>query len=446
VTSSTAKLRRDAMAIFHSGLAAVNPTSAVLNALKLSNSELTVGPKSYDVRAFENIFVVGAGKAGAAMAAAVETVLGDRIYAGIVNVKYGHTQPLDHVRIVEAGHPVPDTAGLQGTREIVDLLSRAGDKDLVICLLSGGGSALLPLPCEGITLAEKQATTQRLLDCGATINEINTVRKHISAVKGGQLARVAYPATLITLVLSDVIGDPLDVIASGPTVADSSTFADVAAIVTRHDLWQSLPVSIQSHIRAGERGRLAETPKVGETVFERTQNIIIASNRQALAAAKTEATQLGYHAMVLSSSVQGETRDVALVHSAIAKEILSTAQPLPPPGCIISGGETTVTMRGQGKGGRNQEFVLAAAIDIADMGRVVILSAGTDGTDGPTDAAGAICDGYTIQRADKLALLPRAHLDNNDAYPFFEQLGDLIKTGPTHTNVMDLRLILVGEP
>jgi len=439
------KLRQDAQKIFDAGLQAVDPKVAVHKYLKLESEHLRVGEQTYQLSDFNNIFVVGAGKAGAPMAAAVEEALGDRLSAGVINVKYGHTEPLNKIKINEAGHPVPDQAGLWGTLEIVEFLEGAGKKDLIICLISGGGSALLPLPVDGISLAEKQELTEKLLACGATINEINTIRKHISKIKGGQLARLAFPATLITFILSDVVGDPLDAIASGPAVPDTSTFQDVNDILSRYGIWHDIPIPIQSHIQKGINGEIPETPKSGDEIFSKLQNVIVGSNTQAVLAAKNEAQNLGYNTLMLSSLMEGETKEVAGVHSAIAKEILKTGNPVKPPACLISGGETTVTLRGDGKGGRNQEFVLAAAIDISGLEPVVILSGGTDGTDGPTDAAGAICDGQTISKAKKRGMNAMGYLSKNDSYSFFKPLNDLLITGPTKTNVMDLRIILVGD-
>jgi hydroxypyruvate reductase len=404
---------------------------------------LTVADRRYDLGDLRNVFVIGAGKAACPMAAVLEEILSDRLTGGLVNVKYGHLAPLQKIRAQEAGHPIPDDAGLLGAKQILDLLAKAGQEDLVICVLSGGGSALLPMPCPGISLEEKQATTKLLLACGANINEMNAVRKHISQLKGGQLARVAYPATLISLILSDVIGDPLDVIASGPTVPDSSTFHEVKLIFDKYSLHEKLPLSVKKHIEKGVAGDTPETPKPNDPIFSKTQNVIVASNQQAIAAAKVEAEKRGYRALVLSSFIEGETREVARVHAAIAKEIRMSGNPLAAPACVISGGETTVTLRGAGLGGRNQEFVLAAAIDMSGLANAVILSAGTDGTDGPTDAAGAIADGRTIQRAEVLGLTPQTFLVDNDSYHFFEKLDDLLITGPTNTNVMDLRLLLV---
>lgn len=408
-------------------------------------NSLNIGGISCNLDRFDGVYVVGAGKAGAMMAGAMESILGDRLTGGAVNVKYGHTAPLTYVELIEAGHPIPDAAGVEGTERIVELLERLGEDDLVFCLLSGGGSALMPLPAEGVTLAEKQAVTGRLLQCGATINEINTIRKHISRVKGGRLARLASPARVVGLVLSDVIGDPLDVIASGPTVPDESTYADCREILGKYGLHDELPSSVIRHLDAGMKGSEPETPCPGDPVFDRTRNVMIANNRQALDSARTEAEKRGYNALVLSSSIDGETREIARVYAAMAREIVRHGDPVRSPACVISGGETTVTLKGGGKGGRNQEFVLAAAAGIDGLERTVVFSAGTDGTDGPTDAAGAVADGQTLARAAGRGLAATARLDDNDAYHFFEPLGDLVITGPTHTNVMDLRLLLVGQ-
>ena len=311
----------------------------------------------------------------------------------------------------------------------------------MVCLISGGGSALLPLPAEPITLAEKQETTKLLLACGANIHEINAVRKHISRIKGGQLARLAYPATVISLLLSDVIGDNLDVIGSGPTAPDASTFADAWAILEKYGIGGRVPAPVRERLERGMRGEIPETPKAGDPVFERTENRIVGSNRLAVDAAAKRARELGFRTLVLSTFIEGETRDVARMHGAIAKEMVRTGRPVKPPACIITGGETTVTLRGSGLGGRNQEFVLAAAMEIAGLPDTVVFSAGTDGTDGPTDAAGAIADGRTLERGPDAA----AFLANNDSYHYFERLGDLVVTGPTNTNVMDVRIVLVGE-
>jgi glycerate 2-kinase len=424
----TSLLRRHALSIFKASLAAADPGDAV--ARELSKD---------DYSRYDNVYVVGAGKAGASMARAAERVLGRRIAAGLLNVKYGHVAKLRRIELHECGHPVPDAAGVAGAGRIAAMVSAAGARDLVICLISGGGSALLPLPADPITLEEKQATTRLLLACGASIHEINAIRKHISRIKGGQLARLAAPATVCSLLLSDVVGDDLDVIGSGPTAPDGSSFSQVAAIFAKYGIAAQVPAAVRARIDAGVRGEIDETPKPGDRLFSRVRNVVVGSNRLALDAAAAKARELGYRVLVLSSRIEGETREVARMHAAIAREIADTGRPVRPPACIITGGETTVTLKGHGLGGRNQEFVLAAAIDLAGVGAVVF-SAGTDGTDGPTDAAGAIADGATLARKPDAA----AYLANNDSYHYFADLGDLVKTGPTNTNVMDVRLLLVG--
>ncbi len=439
------QLRADARLIFAAGVAAVDPVTAVQNAVIRRGDLLSVAGESYDLCQYHNIYVIGAGKAGATMTQGLENVLQDRITAGTVTVKYDHLAPVSTVTLCEAGHPIPDPAGVRGADAIMRTAQLAGENDLVFCLLSGGGSALSPAPSEGITLEEKQQFTSTLLACGASIDEINTLRKHLSRLKGGQLARLAAPARLITLVLSDVVGDALDVIASGPTVPDASTFADCREIVARYGLTEQLPPSIRDHLHRGCAGQLPETPKVGEPIFARHQTVLIGSNRIALQAAAQRARQLGYTPLILSSAIQGEAREVARVHAAIAHEIRQYGLPQPPPVCVLAGGETTVNLLGPGKGGRNQEFALAAAMDMSGLDRTVILSGGTDGTDGPTDAAGAIVDGDTIGRAQALGLSPAAFIQRSDSYHFFAALDDLLITGPTGTNVMDIYLLLVGE-
>lgn len=439
------RLRKDAVSIFEAGVRAVDPENAVKKHMKLENGVLQVNGSRYAFSGFENIYVIGMGKAAAPMARAVEDILGDRITAGIINVKHGHTAALKKVTINEASHPLPDEAGLEGAREIAGLLGKTGERDLVVFLISGGGSALLPLPAEGLTLEDKQNLTQRLLECGATIHEINVLRKHVSRVKGGRLARLAYPSTLISLILSDVSGDDLDTIASGPAVPDRSTFGDCLEIIGRYGLEGKLPAGLVSYIKRGEKGEAEETPKPGDPAFERTQNVIVGSNIAAARAAKERASALGYNSLILSTSIGGETGGAAKLHAAIAREVVSSGNPVDAPACIISGGETTVTIRGDGTGGRNQEFALALAVDIDGLENVLVLSGGTDGTDGPTDAAGAIADGSTMERARKLGLDANRHLRENDSYNFFKPLGDLLMTGPTNTNVMDLRVVLVSK-
>lgn len=439
------KLRTDARMIFDEGLRAADPGVAVRRFVRLApNGDITAGSSQYRIQDIGRIFIVGAGKAAAPMTKALEELLGDALTGGVVTTKYGHGMPLDRVRLREAGHPVPDEEGLKGAREIMDLLSEAREGDLIFCLVSGGGSALMPMPVEGITLKDKQSATGALLACGATIHEINAIRKHISAVKGGKLARAAHPAKLISLILSDVVGDDLDVIASGPTVPDRSTFADCIEILAKYAILDVVPPSVRSYLEAGVRGESPETVKAGDKVFDHEEHFIIGSASISLAAAKQKAESLGYHAAILSSCIEGETREVAKALAAMAKEELLSSNPLQRPACLISGGETTVTITGSGLGGRNMEFVLSAAMELSGWSPVCMLSGGTDGTDGPTDAAGAVADGRTISRAMEKGLRAPDFLKGNDSYHFFESLGDLLITGPTMTNVMDLRIILAG--
>jgi glycerate 2-kinase len=419
---SVATLRRHARSIFDTALAAADPSRAVEAHLR-----------GIDFSRFANIYVVGAGKAGASMAKAAERVIGRRIAAGFVNVKYGHAMKLRRIELNECGHPEPDARGMAGAERIAQIAAAAGRGDLVICLISGGASALTPLPAAPVTLEEKREVTSLLLAAGADIHEMNAVRKHLSRIKGGQLAKLAWPARVETLALSDVVGDDLDVIGSGPTAPDCSTFADARRVLERYRIWNQAPQAVRERLA----GAFDETPKQGDPVFRRVTNRVIGSNRIALAAAARRARELGYRTQILSSEIVGETRDVARMHAAILRE----AARRPGAQCVASGGETTVTIRGAGLGGRNQEFVLAAAIDMEGLPNAVVFSAGTDGTDGPTDAAGAIADGLTLSRKPGA----RAFLENNDSYRYFEALGDLVKTGPTHTNVIDIHLMLLGS-
>lgn len=436
-------MREDADRIFKAGLAAADPSAIIQRSCRIDDDHLFIGDHRFDLKTVHRIIVVGAGKATAVMAKAVEAILSDRIATGIISVKYGHTQELKHIDTIEAGHPVPDRNGVDASRRIMDLATAARARDLIICLMSGGGSALLPLPAEDVTLTDKQETTNLLLACGATIHEINAVRKHLSSIKGGRLAQAAAPARIVTLILSDVVGDDLDVIASGPTVPDQSTFADCMTIMERYDLFSRLPRSVRTHLESGLSGKTEESPKCDSHPWSHTANIILGSNRQALQACRQAAENSGYTPLLLSCLLEGEARDIAQMHAAIAKEILASGNPVAAPACLLSGGETTVTLKGDGRGGRNQEFALATALAIDGSPCIVALNAGTDGTDGPTDAAGAVVDHTTAERARNAGLDIRHHLSNNDAYPFFKKLGDLVITGPTGTNVMDLNIILV---
>ena len=413
-------LRDHALEIFQAGLDAADPEQAVLNVLHLQqNGTLSVGDLSINLNDYRHVFVIGAGKAACPMARALEKIL-PHITEGRITTKYGHVMTMETVRVKEAAHPVPDENGMIGTREILNILEECTEQDLVFCVISGGGSALMPLPAKGLTLALKKEATSALLACGAPIQEVNAIRKHLSAIKGGQLARAVFPATLITLVLSDVIGDDLDSIASGPTVPDPITFDQCLRIINRHEMCLQFPAEIMGHLERGAVGEIPETPKPKDRIFMNAHTVIVGSSRQSLARAREKAQSLGYNTMILSSMVDGEARDVAKVHAAIAKEIAATGNPLPRPACVLSGGETTVTLRGQGKGGRNMEFSLAAAIAIDGMENTLLFSAGTDGTDGPTDAAGAFCDGQTCFKAHAMGLDPCAYLMNNDSYNFLK--------------------------
>jgi hydroxypyruvate reductase len=438
----TAPLRRVARRCLEAALLAADARAAVRRAVAVNGGRLLVRESAYELDGIDAVFAVGGGKAGAVMAAALEEILSDRIAEGVVAVKYGHTVPTTRVLVREAGHPLPDAAGAAAAEEVLALAGRAGERDLVFVLISGGGSALLVSPAEGLALENKLAVTRLLLEAGAPIGELNTVRKHLSRIKGGQLARVIAPARSVALILSDVLGNPLDVIASGPTVPDPTTYADALAVLRRRGVLAQVP-AVAAHLQAGAAGRIPETPKPADPVFARTRPLIIGDITQALRAARAEAEAQGFTTVLLSDRVEGEAREVG---AALAQHIQEARQGRygPPPLCLLQGGETTVTVRGPGKGGRNQEVALGAAIEIAGMPDVLVLAAGTDGTDGPTDAAGALADGTTLERARALALDPAAALAANDAYPFFAALGDLLITGPTLTNVNDIMLALVG--
>ncbi len=436
-------LHADARAIFDAAVAAAQPHTCVHNALHLDGTVLTVGDWRCDLQQVSRLVVLGAGKATPAMAAAVEEIIGEHIDAGIINTKDGHTVPLTRIKTVECSHPVPDERGITGTYQQLQLLEGLDERALVICLFSGGGSALLPAPAEGIRMEDKQETTRLLLGCGATIGEINAIRKHLSAIKGGQLSERAQPARVVSLMMSDVVGDALDTIASGPTYPDASRFADCLELIDRYQLRPSLPPAVRTRLEAGAQGTIAETPKADAPCFSRVHNAVIGNNTLAIDAALQQAQALGYSTLVLSSRLQGEAREIGPALAAIAQEIRTHGRPLAPPACILAGGETTVTLRGTGRGGRNQELALAAAIALEDWPDMVLLSGGTDGTDGPTDAAGAIADGSSLRRASQLGLSARSSLSDNDSYAFFSPLQDLIMTGATGTNVMDLQVALI---
>lgn len=389
------------------------------------------------------VLVVGAGKASGAMAAAVEEAWGDVVAGGLVVVKDGHLAPTRRVRLAEAGHPVPDERGARAALDLLALAESAGENDLVLAVISGGASALTPAPAAPITLADKQAMTRLLLAAGADINQLNAVRKHCSVLKGGQLARAAAPSRVAALLLSDVIGDPIDVIGSGPTAPDVSTFTDALAILDRFDLRARVPATVRERLERGVAGEIAETPKPDDPLFARVENRVIGNNQLVVDAAARAADAQGLNAHVLTRSQSGEARDVARDLVALGRGVAAGRGPVAAPACLIAAGETTVTVHGQGRGGRCQELALAAAIEIEGDARLVVLAAGTDGSDGPTDAAGAIADGHTAVRARALGLDPAAHLASNDSGSLFAALDDLVVTGPTNTNLQDVYLVIV---
>jgi glycerate 2-kinase len=426
--------------IFYSGIKAVDPYQCVLPEVKRVQSLYRDGH-------YSRLYVVAFGKASISMTKAVaEIAEPDTELRGIVITKYGHSglvRPPSKIKVFEAGHPIPDVNGLTATAEAVGLLKEADEATLVVCLISGGGSALLVSPREGITLQEKQLVTDLLLRAGADIVELNTVRKHLSRVKGGQLVELAHPSPIVSLILSDVIGDPLDVIASGPTSPDKTTYGDALEVIKRHGIDRSVSGNVLRLLRKGAAGLLPETPKPGSPLFQATENIIVGSNRLATAAAARKAEELGFAASVLSNEVCGEAREAGV---SLAKQALQikNARKQGSPICLIQGGETTVTVRGKGRGGRNTELALSFAVEVTGATGISMLSAGTDGTDGPTDAAGAIVDGETAGRMEALGINPIACLSENDSYTCFQKAGGLLITGPTGTNVMDLQIVLIA--
>ena len=438
------RLRYDACDIFEAALKAVDPEQAIHNALRLDGDILRFEGGSIDLSGIERVIVVGGGKAGGLMVRAIETLLGGRIESGVVNVLEGTEDAvsLDRVYLNGASHPVPSLKGVEGVKQMLELTDGLSEDDLVITLISGGGSALMPLPAEGLGLDDIQYVTGKLLRAGARINELNAVRKHLSAFKGGQLARHCSPAMVLSLILSDVIGDPLDTIASGPTAPDDSTYNDALVVLEKYGLFDDIPEKVKQRILAGVKGELPDTPKIGDPVFDRVNNILVANNPIAAEAAKEKAETLGYNSIVFSTSIEGEARKVGADFSDMVKEIVQFDRPLGKPAAIILGGETTVTVKGSGIGGRNQELALGAALSL-DYVSCLIATLGTDGIDGPTEVAGAFIDGTTLKRADEKGLNLLSYLEKNDTYTFFNELGDAIITGPTGTNVNDLAIILI---
>ena len=438
-----ANARANAWEVMRAALAAVDPAEAVRRVMRLDGDTLTVGGHTYNLRQYRRVLVVGAGKASAPMARATEEVLGSRVVAGHVIVKVGHLDHTTRVSLHEAAHPVPDQAGIDATAKIVELLRGAGSDDLVICLISGGGSALMILPEDGITLADYRSLTDALLRSGADITRINTIRKHVEQVKGGRLAQVASPATVLSLVLSDVVGNPLDFIASGPTVPDNTTFNDAMQVLSDFDLVGKVPSSVEARLRAGARGEAPETPKPGDPTFDRVRTVVIGSNEIAAEAAINRARELGFQTLHLTSFLEGEAREAAKFVVAVAREVEGRSRPLAPPAMVLCGGETTVTVRGAGRGGRNQELALAAGLAMEAVRNVLIVALATDGSDGPTDAAGGFADSGSARRMREAGVDPRAALGANDSHDALARAGDLIVTGPTNTNVNDLTFAFV---
>lgn len=438
------KLRKDALDILISAVKAVDPGDAMRSNIKVDDEKLIIGGVTYDLDRFSNVYVIGGGKAGGSMAKAIEELLGKRISGGTLNVLKGTEKNFDLVKIElnGASHPIPSGDGVRGVEKMFSFLGNARSGTLFIVLISGGGSSLMTYPSKGITLEDTRVLTDRLLRSGATINELNAVRKHISSIKGGLMAKAAFPATVLSLILSDVIGDPIDTIASGPTAPDNTTFRDAVEILKKRNMWDSAPPAIRRRFEKGLSGDVEETPKEGDEIFERVHNLIIGSNSRAANAATIRAGELGYNVHLLSTSIEGEAEEVGTNLANIGNEIVTSDRPVKRPAALIAGGETTVTVTGNGVGGRNQELALAASFKLQERD-LVLATLATDGIDGPTDAAGAIVDGSTLKRAEIMGINARQFLINNDSYTFFTKLGDALITGPTGTNVNDLSLILV---
>src|SRR5947207_10732069 len=440
---NTRELRQSARLIWEAALNAANPATCIGKFLQLRDKVLIAGGKEIAIRG--RLIVIGAGKASAKMAQTAEEILGSHISGGLIVTKYGHALPLQRMRLVEAAHPIPDRAGVRAVHDMRELLRGLNKDDIVLVLISGGGSALWPAPAEGITLEEKQEVTSRLLRAGAKIRELNAVRKHLSDIKGGQLARWASPARVISLIMSDVIGDPIDFIASGPTAPDTTSFSDALAIVQKYGL--DVPDAVRERFQEGVRGAIPDTPKPGDPVFKKVDNYVIANNRLLVDAAAEKARELQLNTLILGTEVEGEAKDIGRFFAAIAREAARMGNPIKPPACILTAGETTVTVRGHGLGGRNQEMAMAWAISVAARplsNPSCFASVATDGTDGPTTAAGGLVDHFTCSRAIELGLMPLKFLRANDSSNFLKATGDLIVTGPTQTNLMDLQILLVG--
>lgn len=434
--------REIAEKIFMAGVRSVLPEKLITGIMKIDGSVLTINENKIPLDNIKNIYVIGAGKASAAMGHYVESILGDRITGGHIVVKYGYSCKLKRIKVTEAGHPIPDSNGFKATEEIIKLSSRASENDLVICLISGGGSALLADLPEGLLPEELYIVNNLLIRCGASINEINCVRKHLSLIKGGQLTRIVRPAQLATLILSDVTGNPLEVIASGPTVPDPSTFSDALQVIDDYHLTADITSGVLNYLKDGSSGIHPETPKPGDPLFSGTLNILAGTNQIALKAAKAQAVNMGFRSYIIDTELHGDVENVSesVISTAISFKNNNDIQK---PVCLLYGGETTVRINGNGKGGRNQHLALLAAMRLKNLPGFTLLSAGTDGTDGPTDYAGAVVDSETVRKAISLNEDPENYLYEFNSYNFFKRFGGQIITGPTFTNVMDIVVILV---
>jgi len=438
------RLKADAKRILRAALDAVCPEACVLGAVRRNGARLLVGETAFDLQSARRVLVLGIGKAAVRMASGLETILGSRIDGGLVLTVDGYGRRLRYIDVEEGGHPLPDNRGFEASRRLAALADDAGAGDLVVAVVSGGGSALLALPDGDLTLEDLASTDALLLTSGMAIGEMNAVRKHVSALRGGRLAVRIHPARLIVLVLSDVPGDPLPVIASGPMVPDPSTFAEAVTVLCRFDLWKDLSSRVQAHFSRGERGTVPETPKPGDPRFEGVVHRVVGSGRTAALAALEAGEQLGYQGLLLTTTLQGEAREVGKVLAGLGRELASFGRPIPTPALVVAAGETTVTVRGRGMGGRNQELALAAAVGIAEMEHVVIASLGTDGRDGPTAAAGGIVDGGTVGALRRRGIDPLQALEDNDSHTALRAVDALLQTGPTGTNVADLVVVLAG--
>ena len=438
--------RRDLVEALSQALLVADPRTILRNKVKVRRNDLEIGTFSFKLSQFRRVLVIGGGKATAGMALETEKILDGWITGGSVNIP-SYTKPWPKSKKISfnpASHPVPSAEGVRGVKNMLRLVGQPSEEDLVICLISGGGSALTPLPSAGVLLSDKQETTSLLLKSGAKIDEINVVRKHLSDFKGGRLAEKLYPATVLSLIISDVVGDKLESIASGPTVPDDTTYADAYTILQERGLWRTVPASVRKRIQKGKEGKLPETPKRSSRIFKRVHNVLVGTNKESCQAAAEALERRGYHSFILSTRIQGESREVGKILAGICISIRENQLPVGPPAAVVAGGETTVTVHGKGRGGRNQELVLSAASSIRGNPSILVSSIGTDGVDGPTNAAGAVADGNTVERSLRIHMDPDTYLRENNSYPFFARLSDLVITGPTGTNVNDIFIAIVG--